>query len=248
MVLGHQEDDFDEDNDEQEEEKQRVVWSWRKLLDSVVCDDIKKAWKPHKGADLKPPHSCNLYDRAPDFINNHGWSVAIDGSDYSPLKMSGVGIYHVNLSAGAMMTPHMNPMATEYGIVLRGCGRIQIVFPNGTNAMDAEIKEGDVFFVPRYFPFCQIASKNQPLEFFGFTTSASKNRPQFLVGSTSLMRTMMGPELAAAFGVSEETMRHMIEAQHEAVILPSPHHHHYHNKEEVDTIPKLIRNAMVLGW
>ncbi|MED6184326.1 hypothetical protein PIB30_046346 [Stylosanthes scabra] len=70
-----------------------------KLLDSMVCDDIKKAWKPHKGEDHKPPHSCNLYDKAPDFINNHGWSVAIDGSDYSPLKMSGVGIYHVNLSA-----------------------------------------------------------------------------------------------------------------------------------------------------
>ncbi|KAL4359434.1 hypothetical protein AHAS_Ahas08G0077000 [Arachis hypogaea] len=249
MVLDQQEEDFDdEDNDGQEEEKQRV-WSWRKLLDSVVCDELKKAWNPNKGMGKKPPHICNLYDRAPDFINSHGWSVAVDGSDYSPLKMSGVGIYHVNLSAGAMMTPHMNPMATEYGIVLRGSGRIQIVFPNGTNAMDAEIKEGDVFFIPRYFPFCQIASKDQPLEFFGFTTSASKNRPQFLVGATSLMRTMMGPELAAAFGVSEETMRHMVDAQHEDVILPYPHHQD-HNKEvvEVDTIPKLIRNAMVLGW
>ena len=107
-----------------------------------------------------------------------------------------------------------------------------------------------MFFIPRYFAFCQIASKNEPLEFFGFTTSAQKNRPQFLVGATSLMRTMVGPELAAAFGVSEETMRRMARAQHEAVILPTPwaaHAHDHKVKEEVvvDIFQKLARNEIM---
>jgi len=120
-----------------------------------------------------------------------------------------------------MMAPHVNPSATEYTIVLRGYGKIQILFPNGSNAMEAEIKVGDIFYIPRFFPFCQIAARNGPLEFFGFTTSSKKSYPQFLAGAASLLRTILGPELAAAFGVSEGTMKDVVDAQHEAVILPS---------------------------
>jgi oxalate decarboxylase/phosphoglucose isomerase-like protein (cupin superfamily) len=120
-----------------------------------------------------------------------------------------------------MMAPHVNPRATEYTIVLRGYGRIQILFPNGSNAMEKEIKVGDIFYIPRYFPFCQIASRNGPLEFIGFTTSSEKSNPQFLAGAASLLKTLLGPELAASFGVSVDTMRDVVDAQHDAVILSS---------------------------
>lgn len=120
-----------------------------------------------------------------------------------------------------MMAPHVNPSATEYTIVLRGYGKIQILFPNGSNAMEAEIRVGDIFYIPRYFPFCHIAARNGPLEFIGFTTSSKKSYPQFLAGAASLLKTIMGPELAAAFGVSEGTMKEVVDAQHEALILPS---------------------------
>ncbi|XP_045802941.1 vicilin-like seed storage protein At2g28490 [Trifolium pratense] len=208
-----------EDEVDIEEVEKKASWSWRKLLESVFGDEIEN--KKRDNVAHKLPHSCNLYDRKPDFKNSYGWSVALDGSEYSPLKSSGIGIYHVNLKPGSMMTPHVNPRATEYGIVVKGSGRIQIIFPNGTNAMDTSIKEGDVFFVPRYFAFSQIASSSEQLDFFGFTTSSKKNKPQFLVGSTSLMKTLMGPELAAAFGVSEDTIKNILNAQHEGVIIPT---------------------------
>ncbi|WJX69405.1 hypothetical protein P8452_53651 [Trifolium repens] len=211
--------DQEEDEDNNDEVEKKTSWSWRKLLDSVFGDEIEN--KKIDQVAHKSPHSVNLYDRKPDFKNSYGWSVALDGSDYSPLKSSGIGIYHVNLKPGSMMTPHVNPRATEYGVVIKGSGRIQIVFPNGSNAMDTSIKEGDVFFVPRYFAFSQIASSSEQLDFFGFTTSAKKNKPQFLVGATSLMKTLMGPELAAAFGVSEDTMENILNAQHEGVIIPT---------------------------
>ena len=120
-----------------------------------------------------------------------------------------------------MMSPHMNPTATEYGIVLSGSGEIQVVLPNGTSAMNMRVSPGDVFWIPRYFAFCQIASRIAPFEFVGFTTSAYKNRPQFLVGSNSLLRSLNLTSLAMAFGVDEGTMKRFIEAQREAVILPS---------------------------
>ncbi|KAF8009005.1 hypothetical protein BT93_J0100 [Corymbia citriodora subsp. variegata] len=216
-------------NEENEGEEKENAWSWRKLLSSIFTRDDRRddrrregkrddrRWKTGKG-----PDSYNLYDRRPDFRNNYGWSIALDESDYEPLKHSGVGVYLVNLTAGSMMAPHVNPRATEYGIVLRGSGTIQIGYPNGSSAVNAKVQEGDVFVVPRYFPFCQISSRNGPLEFFGFTTSARRNRPQFLVGRNSVLQTLLGPELAAAFGVSNETtIRRFLDAQREAVILPS---------------------------
>ncbi|KAF8396631.1 hypothetical protein HHK36_018255 [Tetracentron sinense] len=202
----------------EDEDEEESTWTWRKLLKSVVGKE-----KNMKGGKrtVQLPDSYNIYDRKPNYKNNYGWSIAVDENDYYPLSHSGIGVYLVNLTAGSMMAPHVNPTAIEYGIVLSGSGSIQVVFPNGTSAMNAEVKEGDVFWVPRYFPFCQIASRTGPMEFFGFTTSARKNRPQFLAGESSVLQSMSGPELATAFGVSEERFRHFVEAQRESVILPS---------------------------
>ncbi|CAK9174415.1 unnamed protein product [Ilex paraguariensis] len=240
---------LEEEADQEEEES---TWSLRKLLNSVFGVENKKEGKSRKG-----PDSYNIYDRNPDFKNSYGWSMAIDESDYSPLGDSDVGVYLVNLTAGSMMAPHINPRATEYGIVLRGTGRVQIVYPNGSLAMNAKVSEGEVFRVPRYFPFCHIASRSGPFEFFGFATSARKTRPQFLVGANSLLQTMRGPELAAAFGISEERLRNITDAQREAVILPSPsvappdNTRDSKDKSKVDLIPKVMKNFgndMVIGF
>ncbi|KAK3036837.1 hypothetical protein RJ639_031315 [Escallonia herrerae] len=236
-------------------EEEWPTWSFREFLISLFGKENKKTddWKRTKTLD-----SYNLYDRRPDFRNNYGWSLAVDESDYSPLRRSGIGIYLVNLTAGSMMAPHINPTATEYGIVLKGSGNIQIVYPNGSLAMNAKVSEGDVFWVPRYFPFCQIASRTGPFEFFGFTTSAHRNRPQFLVGANSLLQTMRGPELAAAFGVDEERLRDIIDAQREGIILPSasasPPDETVHMEEQIRReviIPKMVDsfgNDMVMGF
>ncbi|KAF4354639.1 hypothetical protein F8388_009630 [Cannabis sativa] len=224
IVGFHQGEEEEEDEEELEEDinqeqNQKTTWSWRKLLDSLFANRDKKT-KDYKGKG-KSPDSYNLYDGKKGFKNNYGWSIALDEFSYSPLRKSGCGVYLVNLTAGSMMAPHLNPKATEYGIVLKGTGMIQVVYPNGTSAMNTEVKEGDVFWVPRYFPFCQIASRAGPMEFFGFTTSARKNRPQFLVGASSILRSMRGPELAAAFGLSLERLGNLTSFQRESVILPT---------------------------
>ncbi|XP_073147985.1 vicilin-like seed storage protein At2g28490 [Henckelia pumila] len=207
------------DFEQEEEAAATPTWSFRKLLMSMFGKSGKRGDK--SGRVGKGPDSYNIYDRKPDFKNDYGWSIALDESDYSPLKHDDFGVYLVNLTAGSMMAPHVNPRATEYGIVLSGVGTIQIVYPNGTLAMNAKVTEGDVFWIPRYFPFCQIASRTGPFEFFGFTTSARDNRPQFLAGANSLLNTMRGPEFAAAFGLSEDRLKEILESQRESVILPS---------------------------
>ncbi|PHU15901.1 hypothetical protein BC332_17106 [Capsicum chinense] len=191
------------------------TWSLRKLLCALLNrKDVKRV-------NHNAPSAYNIYSKNPDFKNNYGWSKKLDESDYSPLQQSGNGVYLVNLSPGSIMAPHVNPRAIEYGVVLKGAGRIQIVYPNGTLAMNARVREGDVFWVPRYFPICQIASTNGPFEFFGFTTSARRNHPQFLVGRNSLMQSLRGPEFAAAFGIGQKRLERIVNAQREQVILPS---------------------------
>ncbi|PWA47894.1 rmlC-like jelly roll fold protein [Artemisia annua] len=195
-----------------EKEVEKSTWSLRSMLISLLGENKKTSTSLD---------AYNIYDRKADFRNDYGWSVAVNGDDYEPLKLSDFGAYLVNLTAGSMMAPHINPTATEYGVVLSGTGRIQIVYPNGTLAMDAEVNEGDVFWIPRYFPFCQVASRTSPFVFFGFATSARNNRPQFLAGRDSLLQTMLGPEFAAAFGMPEDKMADILNAQTETTILPS---------------------------
>ncbi|KAE8731590.1 putative Mitochondrial [Hibiscus syriacus] len=195
-----------------EEEKE---WSWWNLVTDVFGTQ-------DSNENHKAPISYNIYNKTPDFRNDYGWRVELDESEYRPLKHTGIGVFHVNLTPGSMLAPHMNPSATEYSIVLKGSGRIQIVYPNGTLAMDVMVKEGDVFWVPRYFACCQTASKSEAFEFLGFTSSSSqKNRPQFLVGKNSLLHTLNSLELANAFGVSRKKIRRLINAQRESMILPS---------------------------
>uniref|UniRef100_A0A0D9VTR5 Cupin type-1 domain-containing protein n=1 Tax=Leersia perrieri TaxID=77586 RepID=A0A0D9VTR5_9ORYZ len=204
------------------------TWSWRNLVARLLgvggggeSNSMDAQQNKKKDKTVRAPEPYNLYESGSGFKNTYGSSVAVDKHDYEPLGHSDFGIYLVNLSAGSMMAPHVNPRATEYGIVLRGAGCIQVVFPNGTLAMSATVRAGDVFYIPRYFPFCQVASLGGPFVFFGFTTSARRNHPQFLVGSSSVLRTLLGPELAAAFGVPEKEMRKLVLSQKEAVILPS---------------------------
>ncbi|XP_073302414.1 vicilin-like seed storage protein At2g28490 [Primulina huaijiensis] len=206
---------------EEDVEEEGSTWcSFKEMLVSMLAKADKRqddGWsKTGRG-----PGSCNIYERKADFKNNYGWSVSLDESDYSPLKHSDTGVYLVSLTKGSMMAPHINPRATEYGIVLQGSGTIQIVFPNGSLAMNSNVSQGDVFWIPRYFPFCQIASRTAQFEFFGFTTSARNNRPQFLAGANSMLNAMKGPEFAASFGMSSSRFKRIIDAQRESAILPA---------------------------
>lgn len=45
--------------------------------------------------------------------------------------------------------------------------------------------------------------------------------PQFLVGENSILESMRGPQFAVAFGVGEERLRRILDAQREAATLSS---------------------------
>ncbi|XP_020590098.1 vicilin-like seed storage protein At2g28490 [Phalaenopsis equestris] len=170
---------------------------------------------------VEAPDAYNIYDHDPNFKNDYGYTVEVNEHDYSPLKHSDISVYLVNISAGSILAPHVNPRATEYGIVIAGSGTVEIVNPNGTKALKAEVTVGDVFWVPRFYPFAYVAGREGPLVILGFTTSSRKNRAQFLAGKGSTLSLLIGKELAAGFGVTEEELKQLVHKQVESVILPS---------------------------
>ena len=86
----------DEESGDDEEEQQQTSLPWRMLFKSVFGEEIKNT---REKITEDPPRSYNLNKRKPDFENKYGWRVAVDGSQYHPLKSSGIGIYHEYLSA-----------------------------------------------------------------------------------------------------------------------------------------------------
>ena len=74
------------------------------------------------------------------------------------------------------------------------------------------------------------------------------------MGANSVLHTLNTPELAAAFGVSEERIKRVINAQREAVILPSPAAAPPDDDEkrvQFEAVPKEIQNfgsEIILGF
>lgn len=78
------------------EEEEQTSGSWRKLLKRVFGNNNLKARE--KGTH-NSSQCYNLYHRKPDFINNYGSTVYLDGSNFSPLNNSGIAVHLLNLTA-----------------------------------------------------------------------------------------------------------------------------------------------------
>lgn len=87
--------------EEDEGREQQPTWSLRKFMINLFGHEGNKRKKGDEGrrGSSKGPDSYNLFDRKPDYKNDYGWSLALDRTEYSPLKHSDIGVYLVNLSA-----------------------------------------------------------------------------------------------------------------------------------------------------
>ncbi|KAL8226282.1 hypothetical protein R6Q59_000170 [Mikania micrantha] len=172
----------------------------------------------------KKDKAFNILEAKHDFENCNGWSLIVTSKQMDALKDSDFGIFMVNLSKGAMMGPHWNPLTVEIAVVLRGRGMVHVVCPSTVDKAECKnlrfrVEEGDVFVVPRYHPMAQISFNNESFVFMGFTTTQKNNHPQYLVGSASIFQVLDKRVLAASLGVSNATMGEISSAQSDAIIL-----------------------------
>lgn len=104
--------------EEDDEEREQPTWSLRKFLNNLLGDEGNKRKKGRgdegRRGRGKGPDSYNLFDRKPDYKNDYGWSLALDQSEYSPLKHCDVGVYLVNLSAVTHL--HCTQILIKYNV------------------------------------------------------------------------------------------------------------------------------------
>ncbi|XP_076912501.1 vicilin-like seed storage protein At4g36700 isoform X2 [Bidens hawaiensis] len=172
----------------------------------------------------KKGKAFNILEAKHDFENCNGWSLVVTSKQMDALKDSDFGIFLVNLTKGAMMGPHWNPMTAEIAVVLEGSGMVHVVCPSTVDEAECKnlrfrVEEGDVFVVPRYHPMAQISFNNGSFIFLGFTTTQKNNHPQYLVGSASVFQVLDKGVMAASLGVSNTTVDEMTSAQSNLIIL-----------------------------
>ncbi|KAH9313950.1 hypothetical protein KI387_022577, partial [Taxus chinensis] len=185
-------------------------WGKRYILNKRIAIGAMMGW------NKKKMDSFNILKKKPSFHNKYGWTKVVDGKDYAPLKHSDLNIFMVNLTKGTMLSPHWNPRATEIGIVTRGSGMVQIVYPNGSSTERIRVSQGDVFVVPQFYPMSQLSFGNESFEFLGFSSCSRGNQPQFLAGGNSVLNKLNKDTAALGFGVSSDYLSDFLAAQRDA--------------------------------
>ncbi|GBG71589.1 hypothetical protein CBR_g9005 [Chara braunii] len=126
----------------------------------------------------------------------------------------------VKLEKGAVRVPAWSVNAHLIVHVTSGSGRIQIVHPDGSNALDTDVHAGSVVVIPRFYPSVKVASKDEGLEFVGVMTSS---RPFWsrLAGHNSLLSNMPEVVVKEAFNIPSDLVKQLRSRRAEySVILP----------------------------
>lgn len=146
----------------------------------------------------------NCEDAKRDVDVKRGGRVSVLTSDNLPiLKKIGLSADLVKLDPGAMCSPGFSADAAyQVTYVVRGSGRVQVVNNEGERIIDAEIKGGHFFIVPRFCVVSKRAGKDG-LEWFSIIT---KEKPIFshLAGKTSVWKALSPEVLCASFNVDAE--------------------------------------------
>lgn len=121
----------------------------------------------------------------------------------------------VNIMQGSMMEPNWNSMHEEVVVVLEGRGMVRVVCSEFSQMKGCtkrfEVKEGDLFVVPRLHAKAVMTFDNESLILMGFAqVSLERNEPQFLGGRYSVLGNLGIDVLAKTFNVANTTVAQLL--------------------------------------
>lgn len=95
------------------------------------------------------PYRYSL-EMASPLVVNQGGSAKVARQDVWPIVQR-QALYSLELTGEGMREPHWHPDTAEMGYIHQGRGRISIQSPSG-HVDTFEIKEGDIYFIPKAYP------------------------------------------------------------------------------------------------
>ncbi|XP_058187767.1 12S seed storage globulin 2-like isoform X1 [Rhododendron vialii] len=125
--------------------------------------------------------------------------------EFTSLEQVGLSFKHLKLGRNAVFQPVYVTDSVQVAYVIRGSGRVQFAGANGEKLLDATVKAGELFVVPRFVVAIEIADA-QGMEYLSVITS-SKPVIWELSGKTSIWKAFSPVILQVSLSVSPEFAR-----------------------------------------
>ncbi|CAI7837676.1 unnamed protein product [Closterium sp. NIES-53] len=204
--------------------------------------------QPHVGKGAKRSESIfavftyNLKTRQPDiYVKRGGTVTAANGYKLPAFRKVGFAVARFSLEGNAVTAPRWLANAAAMLYVTKGKGREEIAYPDGRQALQHDVKEGDFVVVPASFPHAAL-TYGEGLECIAMIP---KSRPQagFLAGSNSVFRMLPASVQRAAFNTDEKLLEKLrATRQSEFGILPP--RKSKGEEEEGEEMPMLIEQVV----
>ncbi|XP_015060678.1 13S globulin seed storage protein 2-like isoform X3 [Solanum pennellii] len=129
---------------------------------------------------------------------NGGVLSSVSGKNIALLGDAGLSANRVVLECGAVLGPIFTAdSSVQLSYITKGSGRVVIVGLFGKVVLDTKVEEGELFFVPKFFPFVVEADEGG-MEFFSVKTSSKQVYGELSGGKKSIWEAA-SPSIVEAF-------------------------------------------------
>lgn len=137
-------------------------------------------------------------------VKNGGHLSSVSGKNIALLGEVGLSGNHVVLEGGAVLGPIFTADSSVHlSYVTKGSGRVQIVGLFGKVVLDTKVEEGELFFVPKFFPFVVEADEGG-IEFFSLKTSSKQIYGELSGGRKSILDAASPAILEASLNMTPD--------------------------------------------
>lgn len=136
-------------------------------------------------------------------VKEAGTISSFTADEFPVLEQVGLSANYIKLERNAIFGPKFaQDSSVEVVYVVRGGGRVEIVGINGQSVLDTEVKEGELFVVPKFFVSAAVAD-GDGMDLFTVMTS-SKPVIENLAGKTSVWNAISPMVLQASLDVTDQ--------------------------------------------
>nr|QOS14442.1 cruciferin PGCRURSE5-like variant Y2 [Solanum tuberosum] len=137
-------------------------------------------------------------------VKNGGNLSSVNLKNIPLLGEIGLSANRVVLECGAVLGPIFTPDSSIYlSYITKGSGRVVIVGLFGKVVLDTKVEEGELFFVPKFFPFVVEADEGG-IEFFSLKTSSKQTYGELSSGKTSIWEAASPSILEASLNMTPD--------------------------------------------
>ncbi|MCD9646963.1 hypothetical protein HAX54_037228 [Datura stramonium] len=167
----------------------------------------------------KMPHPCSSLDKHKFVFNfdhsakpcvevkNGGVLTSVSCKNLPLLGDIGLSAHRVILEGGALFGPAFTAdTSVQLTYVTKGSGRVEIVGLFGKVVLDGKVEEGELFFVPEFFPFVVEADEGG-MELFSVKTSSKQVYGELSSGKKSIWEAASPSILEASLNMTPDAVK-----------------------------------------